>query len=205
MAGLREQKKEIQREEILKHAKLCFWEKGFENTAMSEIAKKSQIAVGTIYNYYESKETLFVEVLRLNIAKDMLKLAKNMENDFSKKEFKLVDELLKTLEIFLKPFEELPKRDVKILVDCIMSGDDSNDTYKIVRKWYKTIEKGFMIKILSKYDLKDSYIRETEIELLIEIISDLTLVNYHKHLNQGLPYEDFENKLKKQLEFILRI
>jgi hypothetical protein len=40
---------------------------------------------------------------------------------------------------------------------------------------------------------------------LLEIISGMILVNYKKHLNQGISYSEFEKKLKVQLEFLFRI
>ena len=39
-----------------------FYSKGFKDTNISEIAKLAGIGVGTFYNYYTSKEKLFIEV-----------------------------------------------------------------------------------------------------------------------------------------------
>jgi AcrR family transcriptional regulator len=39
-----------------------FYSKGFKNTNISEIAKISGIGVGTFYNYYASKEELFLKI-----------------------------------------------------------------------------------------------------------------------------------------------
>lgn len=205
MAELREHKKEIQREEILKNAKNCFWTSGFEKTSMGEIARKSSVAVGTIYNYYESKEALFVEVLRLGISNNILQLAKNRSKPLVKENSNIIEELLETLKIFLEPFKELPKKDVRILVDCIIGGPYTNDTYKVLRNWYQNIEKGFLKRILSKYNLENHNIKNCDEDVLLEIISGMILVNYKKHLNQGISYSDFESNLKVQLEFLFRI
>src|SRR5215475_937847 len=46
------------RESILDAALSCFVERGFHGTAIPQIADKAQIAAGTIYHYFDSKEAL---------------------------------------------------------------------------------------------------------------------------------------------------
>lgn len=48
--------------DIFQAARELFYTKGFKDTNISEIAKAAGIAVGTFYNYYPSKEELFLEV-----------------------------------------------------------------------------------------------------------------------------------------------
>ncbi|MDF2939025.1 MAG: transcriptional regulator, partial [Paenibacillaceae bacterium] len=43
-------------------AKELFSTNGFKDTGISDIAKKAGMAVGTIYNYYPSKEKLFMDI-----------------------------------------------------------------------------------------------------------------------------------------------
>ena len=43
-------------------AKELFSQKGFKDTNISEITQKAGIAVGTFYNYYPSKEKLFMDI-----------------------------------------------------------------------------------------------------------------------------------------------
>ena len=46
------------RESIMDAALACFVERGFYGTAIPQIADKANIAAGTIYHYFESKEAL---------------------------------------------------------------------------------------------------------------------------------------------------
>jgi len=46
------------RQSILDAALLCFVERGFHGTAIPQIADKANIAAGTIYHYFDSKEAL---------------------------------------------------------------------------------------------------------------------------------------------------
>ena len=47
---------------ILDSGRELFYSKGFKCTKVSDIAKMAGIGVGTFYNYYSSKEKLFLEV-----------------------------------------------------------------------------------------------------------------------------------------------
>ncbi len=51
------------RNEILGIALKLFSEQGFRNVSMQQIAEASEFAVGTLYNFFESKETLFEELI----------------------------------------------------------------------------------------------------------------------------------------------
>ena len=48
--------------ELLAAAREVFAEKGYKAAGISDIAKKSRMAVGSFYKYYESKEAIFLEV-----------------------------------------------------------------------------------------------------------------------------------------------
>jgi AcrR family transcriptional regulator len=47
------------RDRILSVAIKEFADNGFENTSIQQIAKKAGISVGSVYKYFENKETLF--------------------------------------------------------------------------------------------------------------------------------------------------
>ena len=50
---------EERKQEILDAAMRVFYEKGYENTSISDIALKLGVAQGLIYRYFKSKEALF--------------------------------------------------------------------------------------------------------------------------------------------------
>ncbi|MBN1973538.1 MAG: TetR/AcrR family transcriptional regulator [Sedimentisphaerales bacterium] len=51
------------RQEILNHALDLFSKYGFNNVSMQQIAETSEFAVGTLYNFFTSKEILFEELI----------------------------------------------------------------------------------------------------------------------------------------------
>ncbi|WP_163215276.1 TetR family transcriptional regulator [Bacteroides sp. 519] len=56
-------KKDIEKD-LLEIARREFYEKGFKGTSMRHIARLAEIAFSNIYYYYESKDALFLEVVK---------------------------------------------------------------------------------------------------------------------------------------------
>ncbi len=52
------------RDEILRAATNLFFEKGYHEVTMEEIAEEMGVSKGTIYNYFSSKENLYLEILK---------------------------------------------------------------------------------------------------------------------------------------------
>jgi AcrR family transcriptional regulator len=60
----RKEKEKIKhREEILRVSLKLFSEKGFHSVSMQDIAARAEFSVGTLYNFFQSKEQLFTELL----------------------------------------------------------------------------------------------------------------------------------------------
>jgi len=59
----RERERRARRAQILEAAKEVFAEKGFQATTAEEIARRAEVAVGTLYLYFRSKEELYVSLL----------------------------------------------------------------------------------------------------------------------------------------------
>ena len=55
---------EVRKQEIMDCAMKLFAQKGYDNTAMSHIAKELNIAVGLCYHYYASKQELYDAALK---------------------------------------------------------------------------------------------------------------------------------------------
>src|SRR5262245_37553049 len=61
--SLREEARGTYREAILSAAERVFSRAGFYTTRMADIAREAGVGVGTLYNYFESKELIFSEIL----------------------------------------------------------------------------------------------------------------------------------------------
>jgi len=64
MSGLREKKKSARKDRIFSAAVALFNKKGFSNTSMQDIAAQAELAVGTLYNYFPSKNDLLLDIMQ---------------------------------------------------------------------------------------------------------------------------------------------
>ncbi|NTW48695.1 MAG: TetR/AcrR family transcriptional regulator [Chlorobiales bacterium] len=91
----KEREKEKRRQEILKAAKAIFFRHGFEHSSMDMVADRCQLAKGTLYLYFKSKEELYLSLMEDGL--DMLHKLMEQAIEVSQ----TVDEkLLKTTEAY---------------------------------------------------------------------------------------------------------
>ena len=85
------------RDRILNVAIEEFANNGFENTSIQQIAKKSGISVGSVYKYFENKETLFSMVVHegMSSLEELLMSLADSSDDIIVKAETIIRELLK--------------------------------------------------------------------------------------------------------------
>lgn len=71
MSGLRERKKQQTRDLIVERAGSLFATAGFDATTMEDIAAASDVSVGTVYNYFGSKNTILLAHLEDEVGEMM--------------------------------------------------------------------------------------------------------------------------------------
>src|SRR5258708_17892180 len=65
-AGLRDRQKIERERRILAAARRLFDRRGYVNTSMEDVAARAGLAVGTLYNYFSSKEQLLLALSRID-------------------------------------------------------------------------------------------------------------------------------------------
>jgi AcrR family transcriptional regulator len=91
-AERKEREFNLRRAEILEQAGKIFAAKGFHNTTVAEIARASGFAVGTLYQFFESKEQLYTVMLteKLNRMYSCIRESAALEADTVRKIERLV-------------------------------------------------------------------------------------------------------------------
>jgi len=87
--------------EIIETAEELFAEEGYYNVTMDMIAENSEYSKGSLYNYFESKEVLFFEIL--NNKTEILEIGLNKRVSES---LTIVDKLNAFIEFYLDFFTE---------------------------------------------------------------------------------------------------
>ena len=63
MSGLRERKKKERKARILESSSKLFKKRGFNDTSIEDIALEADLGVGTLYNYFNSKNDILIEII----------------------------------------------------------------------------------------------------------------------------------------------
>lgn len=110
-AERKEREFNLRRAEILEQAEKIFAAKGFHNTAVAEIAGASGFAVGTLYQFFPSKEQLYISMLtdKLNMMYSGIRGSVAKETDIVKKievlvasQFRFVENNTEFCSIFIR-------------------------------------------------------------------------------------------------------
>lgn len=59
----KEKERDIRRKDIIDAAEKVFFEKGFKNATMDDVAKEAEFSKRTVYVYFKSKEQLYFEIM----------------------------------------------------------------------------------------------------------------------------------------------
>jgi AcrR family transcriptional regulator len=105
-----QRRKDARAPEILEAALACFAQKGFAATRMDEIARKCGITKGTIYLYFDSKESVFKALARASIG-EQLGAVRTMVENFPGASAQLLRLVLSTMGGFVRTSDRviLPK------------------------------------------------------------------------------------------------
>jgi AcrR family transcriptional regulator len=71
---------EFRKSELLNAARAVFGKKGFHDASIEEIAEMAEVAKGTVYLYYKSKNDLYLEALRFGIESLVKELRARADN-----------------------------------------------------------------------------------------------------------------------------
>lgn len=72
---------EVRRKEIVEAAMQLFREKGFAQTAVSDIVRKVGVAQGTFYYYFKSKEEIVFAIIQLSVSAQAEKIESIADNN----------------------------------------------------------------------------------------------------------------------------
>jgi AcrR family transcriptional regulator len=135
----------VRRTELIDIAEQLFIKKGYEHTAVSDIVKKANVAQGTFYYYFKSKEEILDNIIERYIAYSVEGLSKIANEKGPNAVEKLVNYFLfsssfrknklsmmqylheeRNAHLHLKFERQIPKKTVKPLAKIITQGVKEN-------------------------------------------------------------------------------
>lgn len=180
--------------EILRCGKELFSIKGFKDTNIAEITKMAGIATGTFYNYYPSKDKLFMEI-------------------YIEENINLKKRIMDSINLAANPIDVM-----KEMLFLNFQGMNSNP---ILREWYNRevfnrIEQSYreenaldqvdflydsFIEVVRKWQNEGKMRRDIKAEMIMAIFAALVNIDTHKD-EIGLQY--FPHVLEYLAEFAMK-
>lgn len=193
--SIREAKKKALQDKIIQSAKQLFLEKEFDDVTMSEIAKKADVGLGTAYNYYSSKEELFLISGGTEfLFGDGIKLTTPIEE---------LDELIKVLTDEMKRLIAVNRVSWRSSLSSLTRAAEKKphlflDLVAIDQTFIKTIQD--TIESLQKKE----QIKMGDLDLITDLIYSTLFTNFLFYIyNEAQEFEELEVELAKKLQFLL--
>jgi AcrR family transcriptional regulator len=169
---------EIRKKEILEVALNLFFEKGYEETSVSDIVKSVGVAQGTFYYYYNSKSEVLDAIIESYI---------QMANASAQKI--IIDNNLNSLEKMERLLSE----------EFCLSDKHSDFVMKLHMIKNQQIHQIFLVKLIEKYVTYFSYVVEEgnkegffDVENPLETV-EILMVGFHFILDPGIiPWNENE-------------
>lgn len=137
--------KETKKQKILDAAYLLFSENGYKKTKIVDIAAAAGIGKGTVYEYFDSKEALLIEIYSTGIEEYMDKCEKIVQSEGAQTE-----KLMELIKLESKYTEENGTRMMKLSMMILDTSDGLSVGFmnKMNDLWNKKY--GFVYQILAK-------------------------------------------------------
>ena len=176
---------EEKRLEILTAAMRIMHQEGFEGFKMEDIAKEAGVGKGTIYEYFESKNDLFLEMLRFSTEQFITGLENSLATGTD------LESKISNLSLFGSKFLSSHLNLVNSNISHLSLPEDSKDQIK--RYWehiYKTIESE-LAKAIEGGEIKPHIDLKMAASV---IIGSLNQYAFKKLYGTGLPPEQIDHQ-----------
>jgi AcrR family transcriptional regulator len=175
-------------------AKELFSVKGFKETGISDITKQAGFAVGTFYNYYTSKDKLFIEILEQETAALMKSIMKSVNLDDDP--VKLIKQILiLNMEGMISNpiLSQWYNPDVYNKIETLFREENGLDAMEFLYRDF--------IKIVQKWQTEGKMRSDISSEMIMAIFGAIIRIGYHKE-EIGLQY--FPELQDYITEFVLK-
>lgn len=185
---------EDKKREIFDCGKELFSTNGFKDTNISDITKKAGIAVGTFYNYYPSKEKLFLEIF----LEENVKLKRRLMDSLD-----LKDEPLPLLKKLLALNIE------GMYSDPILSQWYNKDVFGKLERLYREengIDKvdflyGSFTELFRRWQEEGTIRSDLDLDLIMALFTAIVTVDTHK---EEIGVHHFPQLLDYLAEFVIK-
>lgn len=196
--GIREESKKEYRNRILAAARLLFESQGFEDTTIEQISKKAGIGLGTAYNYFHSKEELFI----LSMAESTMDSDLSAETSWSGNPADIVcSAIFRQIKRMNWTNKKIWRIAFPIILNSMKSGNSS--LREVLRADYQMMDqtKALIRQMKERGLIGSNFDEETANDLIF------SAVFYHTSLyiySDEFSFEEVLDRIKQNIEFVFQ-
>ncbi|MDD8041852.1 MAG: TetR/AcrR family transcriptional regulator [Thermotogota bacterium] len=182
------------RSEIRRCGKAPFIEKGYKNTNIADIMKLANLGTGTFYNYYSSKDALFMEI-------------------YLEENLKLKKEIIRATDMEAEP--------LNVIKQMLMLNLQGMSDHPILKEWYNRevfakIEQNFrkrngmegmdflydtFLDVVRKWQTEGKMRKDIDADMIMALFTAIITVETHK---EEIGFHYFPQLVEHLLEFVMK-
>ncbi|WAA12867.1 TetR/AcrR family transcriptional regulator [Fervidibacillus halotolerans] len=164
-----EEYKEKKRQDLLKSAMACFAEKGYQTATIDDIVTHSGMSKGAFYNYFSSKEEIYLTLLKQSVYLSFQKLREAIQSkETAKEKLKHVFDIYSNLDFTKKSIQN---HRVQIEFWIIASRNDNLIDHM---KTHAKVFHDFLIEIIEEGQKKSEFSKDIKSADVSEIFWAIT-------------------------------
>jgi AcrR family transcriptional regulator len=196
--GLRSRKKAQQRVELLGAAAELLRDRGFDEMRIEDIANTANVSLKTVYNYFPSKQSILIELLREDRQRMLAayeEIASNPPGDLAK---------ALALIIHADIGDVVTARKKKLWRELLAAETKSHSKPGDEFEKNREVFKDFVRRILLHFRKKQELSSKVDIDVAVEMIYAIMAFNFRQYCaTQSMTPDEFLAITKKQMNLML--
>jgi AcrR family transcriptional regulator len=165
MPKVSEEYKEKKRLSILDSALKCFGEKGYHSTTMDDIVAYSNMSKGLLYNYFKSKEELYISLIEYRSEKTLADIRTRIEPFPA-----AVDKIREFFRIFRDiTLTEEWRRFIRVQLEFWIFASRQEHLREIMNSRYKNQFRSFMAEIIEEGKAAGEFGQEVKVDIIASL------------------------------------
>ncbi|MCW3488810.1 TetR/AcrR family transcriptional regulator [Dethiobacter alkaliphilus] len=186
----------VDKADIFVNARELFAAKGFKDTSISDITKKTGIAVGSFYKFYGAKEEVFLDVFMAE--SEQLKKDIMAEVDLDDEPVAVIKEATAKMFVAIREnpiLREWYSRDVYAKLEKYIYEEDGAD------KWEDEYSYNMFTGIIKKWQQEGKFRTDIDSDMILAIFNTFQYIDMHK---EEIGSQYFPQLMEYMVAFIVK-
>ena len=189
----KETKKEKKREKIIEAAAELFSHRSYHEVMMEEVAKLTDVAKGTVYNYFTSKEELYFSIMKIRMEKLINSVKEKISSESNS--INSLHSFITHIYMFMMKYQSF----------FLIYQKESLDSENLFCEELRNLESQLrsLITEIIKKGVKEDLFRNVEENFTVSLILGSIYGSVQRGINQKLNHDQMKQEREMVFEFVL--